>query len=459
MRTISFFGAAETVTGSRHLITVGESRILVDCGLFQGNRETRQRNWEPFPVDPASIDALVVTHAHIDHIGWIPRLVDQGFNGPIYATAATISLAGLSLPDSARLQEEEAYHSNKHGSRHEPALPLYTEEMALRCLKQFRPVRYDSASPLPGGVSFRFLPAGHILGSAFAELTFDDGVKLLMSGDLGRYNTPIIRDPAVVESADYLVVESTYGNRVHAHEDVEGKLGHVLADAWENGNTVIVPSFSIGRTQELLYYMSRLQNAGKMPRIPVYVDSPMASLATRIYASAQEEHDEEMTLSLKLKRSELEPEGVQSIRDAEQSKELNSRKGPLVIIAGSGMANGGRVVHHLFHRLCDPKTVVLFTGYQAEGTLGRRLVDGEKTVRIFRQEISVAARIEKLNSLSAHADSNEILQWLGNFKSPPKRTFIVHGEPPAQAALQERIQRELGWTSSIPHQGEEFRLD
>ena len=308
MRTISFFGAAETVTGSRHLITVNDKRILVDCGMFQGIREIRERNWLEFPVDPASIDALVVTHAHIDHIGWIPRLVEQGFHGPIYATRATIALSGLSLPDSARIQEEQAYHSNKHGSRHHPALPLYTEDQALRSLKLFVPVHYNTPQALPGGAAFRYLPAGHILGSAFAEITFDDGVKLLMSGDLGRYNTPIIRDPAIVEFADYLVVESTYGDRVHAQEDVEGKLAQILQDAWHNGNTVIVPSFSIGRTQELLYYMHRLQAAGRMPRIPVYIDSPMANSATRIYAAAQEEHDEEMLQLVRLKQSELEPE-------------------------------------------------------------------------------------------------------------------------------------------------------
>lgn len=456
MRTIAFYGAAETVTGSRHLITLDNSRFLVDCGLFQGGRALRERNWLPFPVDPKSIQALVVTHAHIDHIGWIPRLVEEGFSGPIYATKATIALSGLSLPDSARLQEEQAYQSNKHGSRHAPALPLYTEEQALRCLKQFVPVRYETLQTVVPGARFRFQPAGHILGSAFANIEFEDGTTLLMSGDLGRYGTPIIRDPAVVAQADYLVVESTYGDRLHAHEDVEGRLADIFQEAWEHAHVVIVPSFSIGRTQELLYYMRRLQNAGRMPRIPVYIDSPMANSATRIYAEAQEDQNQEMLDSVRLHRSELEPENVTAVRDTEQSKELNSRRGPLVIIAGSGMANGGRVVHHLFHRLSDSKTVVLFTGYQVEGTLGRRLLDGEKLVKIFRQEIVVGAKIESLHALSAHADANEILHWLGNFKSPPKRTFIVHGEPPAQAALQHRIRRELGWATSIPKQGETF---
>ncbi len=459
MRTIGFHGAAETVTGSRHLITINGKRILVDCGLFQGTREIRQKNWEPFPIPAADVDVVVITHAHIDHIGWLPRLVAQGYSGPILATKATIELAGISLPDSARLQEEEAYHANKRGnSRHTPALPLYTEAEAYACLKQFQRVKYGVEHELPQGASFKFSPAGHILGSAFADITFDDGVRLLMSGDLGRWNTPIIKDPTTIEQADYVVVESTYGNRVHENEDVEGRLETAFRETLENGSVLIMPAFSIGRTQELLYYMRRLQDAGRMPRLPVYIDSPMARSATAIYAQATEEFDEEMQLSLERGQSELEPKGVQFVRDTEDSKELNSLKGPLVIIAGSGMANGGRVTHHLLHRLDDPKTTVLFTGYCAVGTLGRTLIDGASKVHIFKQEVDVRAKIQTINALSAHADSNEILRWLLGYKKPPTLTFIVHGEPPAQQALQHRIASELRWSCVIPKQGEEFQL-
>lgn len=458
MQSIGFFGAAETVTGSRHILKTSGKTILVDCGLFQGSRELRQRNWEPFPEDPRDIDAVVITHAHTDHIGWLPRLIAQGYEGPIYATPATIGLCRISLPDSARLQEEDARRANKVGSRHQPALPLYTEEQAYATLKHFKPVRYDTAQGLPSGASLRYLPAGHILGSAFAEITLPNGEVILFSGDLGRFNTPIIRDPATVTSADYLVVESTYGDRFHAEEPVLGKLEEILKSAWNNGSAVIVPSFAIGRTQELLYYFRLLQDAGRMPRIPVYIDSPMAVSVTHIYAEAKEEHDEDMLISVEKGRSELEPEGVQFVRDREQSKELNNRPGPVVIISGSGMANGGRILHHLLHRIGDPNTIVVFTGYQAEGTLGRRLLEGQSEVRIMKQEVQVRATIERLSALSAHADQGEIMKWLGGFQRAPKETFIVHGEPPAQEALRDRIRTDLGWNVSIPRNGETRQL-
>lgn len=457
MQTIGFYGAAETVTGSRHLVTVNHKKVLVDCGLFQGGRELRQRNWEPFPIDPREIDAVVITHAHLDHIGWLPRLVAEGYEGPIYATSATIALSRISLPDSARLQEEDARQANKHGSRHAPALPLYTEQDVYPCLKLFRPVGYDKRQELPGGASFKFVPAGHILGSAMAEIALPSGDLLLMSGDLGRFGTPIIRDPETVDFADYLVIESTYGDRLHSHEDPMVKLEEIMKDAWRDGSVVLVPSFAIGRTQELLFYLRKLQDENRMPRIPVFVDSPMAVSVTELYRTCKEEMDEDMLLSLQHGHSELEPEGVTYIRDATESKALNSRSGPMMIIAGSGMANGGRILHHLIHHLPDPRTIVLFTGYQAEGTLGRRLLEGQKAVRIMKSELQVAARIERVSALSAHADQGEILHWLGGFHTPPKTTFIVHGEPPAQEALQAKIE-ELGWKAEIPHQAQVFPL-
>jgi len=456
---IGFYGAAETVTGSRHLLTIGKHKVLVDCGLFQGGKQLRQRNWEEFPIPPHELDAVVITHAHADHIGLLPRLVAQGFRGPIYATPATIDLCHISLPDSGRIQEEDARFANKHGiTNHKPALPLYDEKQAYESLKYLKPVHYHSPHDLPGGASFTYTPAGHILGSAFAAITFEDGTRLMMSGDLGRYNTPIICDPSVVDSTDYLVIESTYGDRIHSHEDPLAKIEEVLHDAMKSGGAIVIPSFAIGRTQELLYYFRVLQNQGRMPRIPIYIDSPMATSVTRVYADSPEDFDDEMRASIVAGKSELEPDGIIFVRDRELSKALNSQHGPLVIISGSGMANGGRVTHHLQHRMPDPSTIVLFTGYQAEGTLGRRLIEGAPLVRIHGQEVTVRARIEKVNALSAHADQEEMMQWLGNYKSPPKQTFIVHGEPPAQAALQARIEKELGWKTVIPKLAEEFTL-
>ena len=458
-QSIGFYGAAETVTGSRHLLTIGKHKVLVDCGLYQGNKELRSRNWDPFPIPPHELDAVVITHAHADHIGLLPRLVAQGFRGPIYATPATIELCRISLPDSGRIQEEDAHYANKHGiTNHKPALPLYTERDAYEAMKYFKPVHYHAPHDLPGGASFTFSPAGHILGSAFASITFQDGTNLLMSGDLGRYNMPIICDPSVVETADYLVIESTYGDRNHSHEDPLGKIADVLKATYESGGVLVIPSFAIGRTQELLYYFRILQNEGRMPRIPIYIDSPMAVSVTHVYADAKEDLDADMLDSVRAGKSELEPEGINFVRDRETSKALNSQKGPLVIISGSGMANGGRVTHHLQNLMPDPTSIVLFTGYQAEGTLGRRLLEGAQMVRIHGQEVTVRAQIEQVNALSAHADQSEMLRWLGNFKTPPKRTFIVHGEPPAQEALQAKIEEQFGWNTVIPKLGDHFDL-
>lgn len=458
-QSIAFHGAAETVTGSRHLLEINGKKVLIDCGLFQGKRELRERNWQPFPVDTSEIDCIVLTHAHQDHIGYLPRLVAQGYRGPIYATAATIGLCRISLPDSGRLQEEEARHRNKnHLTRHNPALPLYTEKDAYECLKLLKRVPYDTFHPLPGGAQFRYVPAGHILGSAFVELYFENGEKILMGGDLGRFGTPIIKDPTFIDHAEYLVVESTYGDRKHSTEIAKDKLLEIMKSAFETGSAVLVPSFAIGRTQELLYLIHELQDSGLAPRIPIFVDSPMAASATEIYKAAYEEHDEDMLRELNIGHAPLQPNNVTFARDRNQSKAINNMRGPLMIIAGSGMANGGRIVHHLLHRLSNPNTIVLFTGYQAEGTLGRKLLEGEQEVFVLHQPVEVKARVEKLNSLSAHADSDEIMSWLSGFKSPPKRTFIVHGEPKAQAALKSRIQTELGWETTIPKQGEEFSL-
>lgn len=458
-QSIAFHGAAETVTGSKHLLTVDGKKILVDCGLFQGSRDLRERNWEPFGFDPNEIDAVVVTHAHIDHIGLLPKLVKEGYRGPIYATPGTIGIAKISLPDSARLQEEEAKFHNKHRtSRHEPALPLYTEADAYETMKLFRPVRYNMNHDLPAGCSFNFKPAGHILGSAFAEVYFPNGERILMGGDLGRFNTPIITDPTMVDFAEYLVVESTYGDRFHAQEDAKERLRVLINEAIDDHLTLIVPSFSIGRTQELLYFINDLQRENAIGRIPIYLDSPMGVSATELYDRTIEDHDVDMKYRSDEGDDPLNPDGVVMVRDVNQSKAINSMTGPMMIIAGSGMANGGRVIHHLKYRLRNHKTVVVFTGYQAQGTLGRRLIEGATEVEIHREMIPVNARIEKMNSLSAHADQGEILKWLRGFKTPPRMTFIVHGEPEPQAILAAKIREVLGWEVSIPHQGEAFDL-
>lgn len=456
---IRFCGAARTVTGSRHIISAEGKQVLVDCGLFQGSRELRERNWLPFPAVPHEIDAVVITHAHQDHIGYLPKLVREGYRGPIYATQATIDLCRISLPDSGRLQEEEARHRNKHGiTRHQPALPLYTEADAYACMKQFKSVPYHELHPLPGGMQWRYLPAGHILGSAFAEIYFANGERILMSGDLGRYDTPILLDPENVDFAEYLVVESTYGDRVHSTEDTRGHLADLLQQAHDRSAALLVPSFAIGRTQELLFHLKQLQLAGRMPRMPIFVDSPMASSTTAVYAKASAEHDCETKIAIDEHNDPMAPEGLEFVRDREASKALNVRKGPMVIISGSGMANGGRIIHHLLQRLDNPDTIVLFTGYQAEGTLGRRILEGAPEVKIMGREVAVHARIDKLNALSAHADQLEIMRWLRGFKTPPKRTFIVHGEPPAQEALRAKIVSELGWTVEVPEHLQEFEV-
>ncbi|HRJ27844.1 MAG TPA: MBL fold metallo-hydrolase [Fimbriimonadaceae bacterium] len=450
-RQITFMGAAETVTGSKHLIEFDHKKILVDCGLFQGPAELRDRNWEPLAIDPGDIDLILLTHAHIDHIGYLPKIVADGFKGPVYCTHGTAGLAKISLPDSGRLQEEDARYHLKHGTaRHARPQPLYTEADAYAALKLLRPVKYFDFLELPGKATCRWIPAGHILGSAFIEFYFPDGEKILMGGDLGRYDTPIIKDPCAVEYAEYLVIESTYGDRRHHDEDVAEHLGEVIRRAVDEAQVIIVPSFAIGRTQELLYYITELQQEGRIPRIPIFVDSPMANAATLLYNQVTEDHDHDMKVMLQEGVNPLRPEHLEFVRDRNQSKALNSRPGPMMIISGSGMANGGRVVHHLKQRLSSDRTVVLFTGYQGVGTLGREIMDGEPIVRIHGQEIEVRATIDKLESLSAHADCDEIIRWCQNFKAPPKQTFIVHGEPDSQAALQEKLRAELGWPSVIP---------
>ncbi len=457
--SIQFNGAAETVTGSQHVITVNGKRIMVDCGLFQGPREIRERNWEPFAFEPHEIDAVVLTHAHTDHIGLLPRLIAKGYRGPVYATPGTIGLCKISLPDGGRLQEEEASYHNRHQtSRHNPAAPLYTEADAYAAIKHLVPVHFFQLHDLPGGAQFRFLPAGHILGSGFVELYFENGERILMGGDLGRYDTPILKDPYTCTNAEYLVIESTYGDRFHAEENPQDVLREVIQYIHERQSCAVVPSFAIGRTQELLWHIHELEQRGEIPHVPIFVDSPMASATTLLYNAPSDDMDPDLKLDIQENNSPFRADMVRFIRDRNASKALNTNDGPLMIISGSGMANGGRVVHHLRQRMPHPENVVLFTGYQAAETRGRRILEGADTISIFGDEIPVRCRVAKLNSLSAHADQNEIMRWLGGFQEAPRKTYIVHGEPSAQAVLAERIQRELGWDYVIPHHQQSFSL-
>lgn len=458
--SITFHGAAGTVTGSRHLLSIEGKNVLVDCGLFQGPRHIREKNWEPFPINPHEIDAIILTHAHTDHIGFLPRLVKLGYRGPVYATRGTIGLCRVSLPDSGRLQEEQARFMNKHGvTSHDPALPLYTEADSYEALNLLKPLHYFEFRDLPGKAQFRFMPAGHILGSAYAEIYFENGERILMGGDLGRYDRPIIKDPTAVDFSEYLVIESTYGNRIHSNRDAKAELKEIIQRGYRDGSVILVPSFAIGRTQELLWYLHELEMEGELPNMPIYVDSPMASKTTLLYQAMDEDHDYDMKVDLSEGNSPFREDMVKIIRDREMSKELNFAKGPFMVIAGSGMCTGGRILHHLKAHIENENTIIVFTGYQAEGTLGRDIQNGDPEVKIFRGIHPVNAQIETLDMLSAHADSVEMLNWLKGFKEAPKKTFIVHGEPDAALALQQKISEQLGWETVIPAQGDQFDLN
>ncbi|MFN3651791.1 MAG: MBL fold metallo-hydrolase RNA specificity domain-containing protein [Armatimonadota bacterium] len=448
--SITFYGATDTVTGSRHLLETAGKRVLVDCGLFQGPREIRERNWKPFAVRPDSLDAVVLTHAHMDHTGYLPRVVKHGYRGPVYCTPATRDLLHVMLKDSARLQKEEAEHANRHGwSRHHPALPLYDEEDVRRCLSQLEPVDYDTLfEPVPG-VATHFIRAGHILGSAFVSAETDAG-RVLFGGDLGRYDQSIIPDPTPVTQADYLLLESTYGDRDHANMDVEQTLIGVIETAVKNKGWILIPSFAVGRTQELLYLLNKIWRQGRATELDVYIDSPMAVSVTPMFASHAQDHDLEMSALMDARQSPFDGPNFRYLHSRDDSKALNDRPGPGIIIAGSGMANGGRIRHHLLNHISEPTTTLLFVGYQGVGTPGRAILDGAEMFRAYGWEVPIRARKVRVDALSAHADRGEIMRWLGHFTTPPKRTFLVHGEPQARQALNARITTELGWNVYLP---------
>jgi metallo-beta-lactamase family protein len=463
LATIQFLGATQTVTGSRHLVEVRGYRALVDCGLFQGLKELRLRNWEPFPVTPASINAVILTHAHIDHTGYLPRLVREGFDGPVYATPASTELSRLLLPDSAGLQEEEAAYANRHGSsKHHPALPLYTERDATSALQRFESVDFGQRVELGRRFSFAFTGAGHILGSAFVnfEIREESGEmkRLLVTGDIGRYDEPILNDPESVAEADYIVLESTYGNREHPPVDAKVRLAEIVNQTVARGGHLLIPAFAVGRTQQLIYLLRELEDESRIPILPVYIDSPMASRATKLYLRHKADHDEEMRELLGARVNPLATHLFNVARTRDESKSVSSLEEPTIVISASGMATGGRILHHLRKRLPEERNTVLFAGFQAAGTRGRRLVEGEREVRIFGQMVPVRARIEQLENLSAHGDWREILRWLEGFRRAPRRVFLVHGEIEAQAALRARIQERFGWPVEIPTYLQKFEL-
>ncbi|MDQ3070179.1 MAG: MBL fold metallo-hydrolase [Acidobacteriota bacterium] len=469
--SLTFLGAAQTVTGSKHLLEVDGKRVLVDAGMFQGLKTLRERNWQPLPVPVSSIDTVVLTHAHLDHCGYLPKLIADGFKGRVYCTSGTAALAKLVLADAGKIQEEDAARANKQGyTKHAPALPLFTAEHAWAAIDRLQPVGYGyDFEPLPG-VSMEFVNAGHLLGSAYVRTTLKGlgNRVLLFGGDLGRYGRPVLPDPEPVGEADWLLVESTYGNRVHTDDARGAALAKIINQTIDRKGKVIIPSFAIGRVEEVLYWLRVLEDEKRIPQVPVFVDSPMAVEALAMYSERLQELDADITAAAQAasspsRRGEravcaFSTSRFQTVSTAEHSKEVTRSRQPSIVISASGMATGGRVLHHLKATLPDSRNTVLFVGFQAEGTRGRQLVDGATETRIHGQMISVRAQIEKIDSMSAHADANEILRWLGTFTKAPSRTFLVHGEPVPMAALAARIGTELKWDVHAPAWNEKVVL-
>ena len=450
---LQFLGATGTVSGSRYLLRCGGRSILVDCGLFQGYKQLRLRNWSPLPFAPDSLDAVLLSHAHIDHSGYLPLLSRNGFAGKVFCTPSTQDLCGVLLPDSARLQEEEADFANRRGySRHRPALPLYTEADAKQVLRQFRAVPFGEPRELGGGIQATWHPAGHLLGAAMVELVTPCG-RVVFSGDVGRPNDILMNPPAQLDSADYLVVESTYGNRRHPSGDPQERLADVINRTARRGGAIIVPSFAVGRAQAVLYYIHLLKAAQIIPDIPVFLNSPMATEAMKIFGRHAGEH------RLGARECDALMRTAQIISTVEESEALNRRKGPMIVVAGSGMATGGRVVHHIKAFAPDERNTLLFTGFQAGGTRGAAITAGSDAVKIHGEYVPIKAEVAMIDNLSGHADASEIMGWLRGFRAPPRRTFITHGEPAAADALRLQIEESLAWQCSIPDYLETFVLN
>ncbi|MCK5405956.1 MAG: MBL fold metallo-hydrolase [Candidatus Krumholzibacteria bacterium] len=449
---LDFYGAAGTVTGSKFLLSNGKQRVLVDCGLFQGVKQNRLRNWEDPPFDPTTLNAIVLTHAHLDHSGYLPVLVKNGYNGPVYCTTGTRELSEIILRDSGYLQEEDAKFRNKYKTtKHDPALPLYTRKDAEQSLKLFKPVSFETEAELGGGLSIKLTRAGHILGSACVQV-ISNGRTIAFSGDLGRPDGPIMRAPEPIDRADYLVVESTYGNRLHQDENPEDQLADVINRTVDREGILLIPSFAVGRSTTILHFISSLMEEGRIPDVSVFLNSPMSINATEVYCEHHREH--------RLTADECRDifQNVDFVRSVDASKALNTNKGPAIIVSASGMCEGGRILHHLKTMLPDPRNTVLFAGFQAPGTRGDKIQSGAETVKIHGEQIPCRAEVVDLPNLSAHADWREVIDWMRQIKEPPRMTFITHGEPNAAQAFQSHVREELGWQSEIPAYKEKVKL-
>jgi metallo-beta-lactamase family protein len=467
MAKISFYGGVGSVTGSKYLLEHNGKKILVDCGLFQGEKELRERNWQPPPFDVDEIDAVIITHAHIDHTGYLPKLVNLGYRGKVFTSRATCDLLKILLPDSARLQEEDADYRNRHNlTSHTPALPLYDEDDAKETLKLLVPIANDGNSvEICDEIKASFQVAGHIIGASLVLVEMEnarangDSIKFLFSGDLGHYDQPIVKDPAPPPTCDYLMCESTYGDRLHGETSSDEQVAAVINAAVRRNAPILIPAFAVGRTQEVLYLIRELEDAGKIPILPVRVDSPMAALATQVYSRFSEEHDREYASIMMQKRHPLRTGSLVTASSREESKKLNNEKGARIIISASGMMTGGRVMHHAMRILPDENATIIFVGYQAAGTTGRRILDGAKEVRIMKQWFQVRCHIEKIEGFSAHADWKAVLRWLEGLNEAPKTIFTTHGEPEAAQAMAEHIRERFGWNVVVPEYGQTIDLE
>lgn len=459
---LEFLGATETVTGSRFLLRTPDATVLIDCGLYQGLKPLRERNWKPMPVDLPDLDAVLLTHAHLDHSGYLPRAVAEGFRGPIFATERTIELCEIILPDSGHLHEEEARYAKRHGfSKHAEPKPLYTREQAVESLRQLRAVTYGEPVRVAPGVTATYRSAGHILGSATIAIEVDgvDEPVALFSGDLGRNEHPLFHPPHPPVAARNLIIESTYGNREHASADAEADLGRAIRATAERGGVVVIPAFAVDRTEVVLYHLRRLIASGAIDPLPVYADSPMALASLAVYRRAIAEGDPGLRAALREARDVFRPDGLIEARAVEASKAIHEVQGPALIISASGMATGGRVLHHLVRRLPDPRNTVIFVGFQAAGTRGRSLVEGCRALKMLGRHVPVRAEIVDLSEFSVHADQSELLDWLKASPREPDTVYVVHGEPEASAALRERIESQLGWCAVVPHYRERVLVD
>ncbi|MCF7857719.1 MAG: MBL fold metallo-hydrolase [Candidatus Cloacimonetes bacterium] len=463
MSKITFFGATGTVTGSRFQLEIDGKNLLIDCGMFQGPKEIRLKNWDEFPVSPATFDFILLTHAHIDHSGYIPKFVKEGFAGKIICTHATAELCRVMLKDSAHIQEEDAKWANKKGfSKHSPALPLYTQEDAEKAIALFQPVHYGDFFKLSENTRIKFHDSGHILGAAFIDIktqTTHISSKILFSGDLGRPEIPVLNEPDQVYNVDHLILESTYGQRLHDSKDPISDLVAVIKRSMDRGGALVIPAFSVGRTQTLLYLLRLLEEEGKIPSYPIFVDSPMAIEALEIF----EKHIHDFDLNARQQKMAgkdiFRPKNLQICRSKEDSIGINQHRSGCIIISASGMVTGGRIVHHMAQRLPDPKNTILMIGYQAEGTRGRSIVDKKETVKIHGKVIPINAQIEIIDGFSGHADYNEMLAWLMPFNKKPENVFIVHGEPEASQAMADKIKQTYHWNVTIPKFAESFDID